>query len=180
MKIHEVPFRGKDVSGTRFGRLIVLRLAGFRRSKLRPIFRMPVWLCRCDCGNHVKVSISSLVSRNTRSCGCLQKEIAGSRFRTHGLKGKEVHPLYYRWYGMIQRCEHPKNKAYKWYGARGIKVCKRWHHFEKWLLDVGCQFRPGLTMDRKNLDLGYSPSNVVWATWEQQRKSRRQSWSLQK
>lgn len=59
----------KDLTGQRFDRLIVIDCAG----KLDG--RRYFWNCVCDCGNTKVVLGSSLTSGNTRSCGCLAKEV---------------------------------------------------------------------------------------------------------
>lgn len=81
------------------------------------------------------------------------------------------------WSGMKQRCYNPKCAQYKNYGARGIWVCKRWmgdDGFENFLSDMGIK-PDGLSLDRKNNDRGYYPSNCRWATPSQQRRNCRQS-----
>lgn len=81
----------------------------------------------------------------------------------HGHTAGNFSPEYQSWSGMIQRCTNPKREAYKHYGARGIKVCKRWLRFENFLADMG--LRPsGLTLERKKNHLGYTPSNCIWGT----------------
>ena len=59
----------RDLTGQKFGRLLVLRVAG-------KAWRSRVWECRCDCGNTVNVWTSGLTRAKgaTRSCGCLQRE----------------------------------------------------------------------------------------------------------
>lgn len=57
-----------DLVGQRFGRLVVLCLEKVSDRNYT------VWKCRCDCGNELSVSIGSLISNNTRSCGCLKAE----------------------------------------------------------------------------------------------------------
>jgi hypothetical protein len=52
------------------GRLTVLRDYGSNR------FHKHIWLCRCDCGGRAVVSTSHFLSGHTKSCGCLQREIA--------------------------------------------------------------------------------------------------------
>jgi hypothetical protein len=53
--------------------------------------------------------------------------------KTHGLSKK---PIYKTWHGMMQRCSNPKNISYKYYGARGIKVCESWKKFENFYKDI--------------------------------------------
>lgn len=61
-----------DLTGKRFGRLIVLGL-----DKEKSTTKVKYWICRCDCGNIISVRGGSLTcsNRHTRSCGCLNKEI---------------------------------------------------------------------------------------------------------
>ena len=74
------------------------------------------------------------------------------------------------WIAMKQRCSNPNNVGYRLYGARGIKVCKRWlgkQGFENFLADLGERPRDK-TLDRKKNRLGYEPSNCRWATAAEQ------------
>ena len=87
-----------------------------------------------------------------------------------------AHPLYDILAQMIQRCENPRHWAYKYYGARGIKVCDRWHDGRLFIEDVERDIgqRPaGLTLDRTDTDGDYEPGNVRWATMSEQRCNRR-------
>ena len=80
--------------------------------------------------------------------------------------------------GIKNRCYNPKNKAYKHYGARGIKMCDEWlneidghDNFVRWALDNG--YKEGLTIERINVDGDYCPDNCKWATWSEQTFNRR-------
>ena len=73
---------------------------------------------------------------------------------------------------MLARCNNPKDRNYHNYGGRGIKVCKRWENFELFLKDMG-EPPKGMTLDRKNNDKGYSPSNCRWVTAAEQCRNRR-------
>lgn len=86
---------------------------------------------------------------------------------------KPSNPLYTVWSSMIQRCENPNHKAWKYYGGRGIKVCRRWRNsFKLFLADMAP--RPtGMQMDRRDNDKGYMPSNCRWATRSEQHRNRR-------
>lgn len=74
---------------------------------------------------------------------------------------------YHSWQDMHKRCYNPKSEKWHRYGARGIKVCKRWAKFVNFLNDMG--ERPfGKTLDRKNNNGNYEPTNCRWATPKQQ------------
>lgn len=73
---------------------------------------------------------------------------------------------------MKQRCANPNSHAFSDYGGRGIKVCPQWESFEQFLADMG-ERPPGLTLERKNNELGYSPDNCVWADMTTQQNNKR-------
>jgi hypothetical protein len=75
---------------------------------------------------------------------------------------------------MLTRCCNPNHKSYEFYGGRGIKICERWKDgFKYFLEDMGLRPSPKHTIDRINNDGGYEPGNCRWATWTEQRATRR-------
>ena len=102
--------------------------------------------------------------------------VNNGRFKpTHGhtssRSGKVVmSPTYHSWNRMKDRALNPNHVAYPRYGGRGITVCDKWLTFEGFLEDMG--ERPeGLTLERRNNDLGYSKDNCYWATPKQQSRN---------
>lgn len=83
-------------------------------------------------------------------------------------------PLYKVWNGVMQRCYNSKQKAYKHYGGRGIWVSEEWQNFENfynWANTHG--YKEGLTIERIDVNQGYSESNCKWATQKEQQRNKR-------
>lgn len=82
----------------------------------------------------------------------------------HGdAKRGATHPLYVAWDNMIGRCTRAQHPQFKYYGGRGIGLCESWLHyptFKKWAIQNG--WAKGLTLDRRDNELGYSPTNCRW------------------
>lgn len=139
----------KDRSGEVFGRLTVLSCVG--RNK----HRQSMWLCKCECGNEVTVTSGALVTGNTTSCGCYLKSV----ITKHGGTGKGS---YNTWRAMMRRCYNKSDKDYQRYGAIGVRVDPKWHHYENFVADMG-EPNGDETLDRINTYGSYEPSNCRWA-----------------
>lgn len=157
-----------DLTGLRFGNLTVIKRVnnyitpnGSKHSR---------WLCLCDCGKYKEIVGSKLKTGNTKSCGCLKTE----RLKKFNTKHKSSNLKIYRvWRAMKERCYNPKNKRYKNYGERGIKVCDEWldkengsSNFISWALENG--YKKGLSIDRINVNGNYEPLNCRWITMKEQ------------
>lgn len=155
--------RALDLSGHRFGRLVVYRrITGARSGRV-------TWECACDCGATANATTGDLRSGNTASCGCLRREVAAARVRTHGMTET---PAYRAWTNMIIRTSRTSGPSWRTYGARGIGVCERWRTFEAFYADMGDP-PPSYSLDRIDNDRGYEPGNCRWADDLTQGQNRR-------
>lgn len=72
---------------------------------------------------------------------------------------------------MIARCKHASVRGSERYLGRGITVCEGWLKFENFLADMG--ERPsGMSIDRIDNNLGYTPDNCKWSTAKEQMNNR--------
>ncbi len=163
----------KDITGKRFGDLTAIAPAHRTLSSGR---RMPAWTVECDCGNRIICMTVNLTKGKHRSCGCKRSELT---CETRGFEMDTHKPEYRVHSQMVDRCYLKTAPNYRWYGAKGVTVCDRWLHgdggrtgFQCFYEDMGP--RPdGLTLDRIDPWLDYSPDNCRWATWQEQGKNKR-------
>ena len=161
-----------DLTGQRFGRLVVLARAENKGSKVQ-------WLCKCDCGGSIIVRGCQLKNGGTRSCGCLHRENTEmlNRRKLSQTDGRSKTRIYRVWIGMRNRCNNPNNYDYKNYGGRGIKVCKEWEmsfdSFRIWANSHG--YQENLTIDRIDVNGNYCPENCRWVSLAVQHRNQRVS-----
>jgi hypothetical protein len=173
-----------DMTGMRVGMLTVIRRA--RPEESARGVKGASWLCRCDCGIEKVVSRPNLMNGQV-SCGChiraLLKNIRTSHGETVGGKRSREHKT---WAGIIRRCEREDDVAYPQYGAKGVRICKRWREdMSAFLADMGRKPSGEHQIDRKNGSGHYScgrcdeciangwPANCRWVTVIEQQRNRK-------
>ena len=126
----------------------------------------------CDCGNYTEQNLCDIEKGKVKSCGCKRYRDLSNRNRTHG---ESKTRLYRIWRGMKTRCQNSNHRDYIDYGARGISVCKKWDKsykkFRDWALTHG--YTDNLTIERKDVNGNYCPSNCCWIPKSEQAKNQR-------
>ncbi len=155
-----------DLTGKTFDRLTVIKRHPENTKCGKPRYEC---LCSCSSEKTIIVSAKALVSRNTRSCGCLNKEAITS----HGM----TLTMEYRiWQNIKRRCFNKTDPDYPSYGARGITMCDEWKEsFEAFYHDMGPRPSKNHSVDRKDNDKGYCKDNCRWATYVEQNNNKRNS-----
>jgi hypothetical protein len=156
-----------DLTGQRFGRLVVLHRAPCKTpGRAR-------WAVLCDCGTQKAVNGKELRNGDTSSCGCLHREMVGDQFRVHGEHGSAE---FWAFHNAKCRCNNPNLPEYQNYGGRGIEFC--FDSMEQFILEVGRRPTPEHSLDRIDVDGNYAPGNVRWATRNVQANNRRNNRKL--
>lgn len=158
----------KDLSGLRVGRLSVTKL--WQKRPYRGSTAI-YWRCICDCGEIAYVAATSLAHDHTKSCGCAKLDGIMFAQRTHGQSRSAT---YNSWRAMTSRCTYEKDKSYKYYGGRGIRICEKWQAFEGFMEDMG-ECPKGLTLERRDSNANYEPDNCIWVTRTEQTKNKSNS-----
>lgn len=161
--------KNAEYVGRRYGKWLVTdavraEISGRERNAL---------MCECTCGQRRVILPTALRLGQTTQCStCGNREKAARKPRlTHG--GSDT-LLYGIWANMKARCTKEYSDDYHRYGGRGITVCEEWQdfaQFREWAEVSG--YRQGLTIDRRDNDRGYEPSNCHWTDRTAQNRNRR-------
>lgn len=117
--------------------------------------RLRTVICRCSCGVERELLAQSL-GRNSRSCGCLQVELAASQNLTHGHARESGNsPEYGVWGRLVETRRLPK----RWAKGDGDLSA-----FECFLSDIGHRPGSGYVLARKHEGAGERPDDFEWVT----------------
>lgn len=145
-----------ELTGKRFGKLIVLRDTGLRKS------RRPIYECICDCGNITNILGKYLIIGDTKSCGCIAKAFSHNRdcvgeitlsFWTPIIKQANKRGIPFeidRSFAWDLYCQQNRKCA-----LTGIDIS-----FSSNIRDQ--RGKQTCSLDRINNDLGYIEGNVQW------------------
>lgn len=99
-------------------------------------------------------------------------------------QGRQEYPEYYpAWLAMNRRCNNTKNREYKDYGGKGVKVCEAWHflndsgylNYVNWIMTQPDwkKLKLGSVVARKEIEGDYAPENceIVTRQVSSQRRS---------
>ena len=134
---------------------------------------MEVEICKADNCN------KPVFNKKNKLCKSHYERFCRTGFTDYNLQvnvNNDVnHYLYKTWQSLKIRCYNPNDRHYKWYGAKGIKVCERWsgyNGFKNFLEDMGDRPK-GYSLDRIDCDKDYSPENCRWANIFMQNRNRK-------
>lgn len=158
-----------------YNNLTVVKLLKYKEGQ----FTRKGCICKCKCGNYVgPIRLQSLVNGDNFSCGCYQRELhrkqLAKRNYKHGCstRANREH-LYTLWGAMGDRALNPNRRDSKWYANKNLEVCEDWKDypkFKEWALKNG--YQEGLSIDRINNSIGYTPSNCRWVPVKEQNRNK--------
>jgi len=156
----------KPLQQSKFKMKIIKDLGIIKEPNNKRPRRFAIFKCNI-CKNNFKTSVDS--AKTTTKCKSCRS------INTFTKHGESKAPLYFTWKKMKQRCYNIKDKAYKYYGGRGIIICDEWLNefetFKKWALGNG--YQDNLSIDRINNDGNYEPNNCRWTIKEVQARNTR-------
>lgn len=158
-----MPVKVNINQGDIYGMLSIVKEDGY-------IYGKRAFIVKCECGNQLRIGLGQLRSGHTKSCGCIRKQKPNRK-----IHGESKSRLYKIWNNMIHRCYRKNDISYKNYGSREIKVCDEWRDsficFKNWAVENG--YSEFLSIERKDVNKNYSPSNCCWIKFSNQNNNKR-------
>ena len=131
-------------------------------------------LFKCVCGRVKEIRVENVKIGSTKSCGCQRGYLMSQKPHNykHGDTKTRIYAIYHK---MKARCCNPNYAESQYYIDRGITICDEWLNsftkFRDWAYTHG--YQDNLSIDRINVNKGYSPDNCRWATPKQQSRNKR-------
>lgn len=149
----------ENIVGTRIGLYDILYECDFKSNDGHRMFHIRCSECGWETNSQMhQIKFLNKVCKHINLAGQYSNENAKLVW-----KNNRLHKIYR---GLLSRCYNEKEKTYRWYGAKGIKVCDEWLNnpltFEDWALKNG--YEDGLSIDRKDANKDYCPENCRWIT----------------
>lgn len=158
-----------SIIGTKVNNLQVLEEAGRKNKNI-------LVKCLCDCGNTAIITVSRVKNGIVKDCGCSKKKITSELMKKHGESNSK---LYWIWESMKARCYREKTEHFKYYGERGVSICNEWLgedgflNFRNWSTKNGYIDGKKLSIERKDINGNYEPSNCEWIPFVLQARNRK-------
>lgn len=150
-----------ELRGRTFGQLVALRSIHLIKT------RRTGWYCECwECGAGHIVATDALMSGEATGRGC---HLDPARF-SEGCKTTRTYRI---WRKMRERCRKSDAPSFRHYGGRGITVCDRWQEFRCFVADMGPCPSSRHSIERKDNNGNYEPTNCKWATQAEQNRNKR-------
>lgn len=148
----------QQIVGTRIGLYDVLYECDFKSNDGHRMFHI-----KCsECGWETDTRMNE-IKRLSKKCTHVNLFGVYTYDRINNIQNTNLNKIFR---GMYCRCYDVKEKSYRWYGAKGVKICQEWINnpksFEEWALANG--YENNLTIDRIEEDKDYCPDNCRWIT----------------
>jgi hypothetical protein len=124
-------------------------------------------LFRCDCGKEKYIRMDGVESEHTKSCGCMRRN-------PYGMHANDWELLFGVYNNMMKRCYNENADRFCSYGGRGITVCDEWNGNFKTFANFAVKngWNKNLSIERKDVNGNYEPSNVTFITMAEQARNR--------